>query len=440
MFRGFDTISSGEHPRNDGSAGRITGRTAIPLSARLIDAVDRFQRDPDLRVLPVLDAANRPVGALYEREMRALLFNPFGHALLKNPSYGGSLSHHLRPCPAVENGTSVEVLIETFAAAGDGCEGLIVTRGGRFEGVIGSKVLIRLAAERDAETTRVRAARLAQVDHASTQFQREAIELSSALSAVAENLSETAERTAFRASQAGARAQVASRAADDATGNMAAIGARTRDLVATVQKVEDRIDEAVGATASAVALVDAGGHDIAALAHAAEEIDGVTAAIDGIAGQVTMLALNATIEAARAGEAGRGFAVVAGEVKALASQSAAAARGIADRIANMRGAIARVSAGHEGVVTAIAAIDGMSSAIAVTAREQSHATRAIADNLEDAQAATDAIRAGTDEIRERTAAAASDAAEMRSHSETLARRAQTLNERVAGFILAVQPA
>jgi methyl-accepting chemotaxis protein len=106
----------------------------------------------------------------------------------------------------------------------------------------------------------------------------------------------------------------------------------------------------------------------------------------------------------------------------------------------MRGAIARVSAGHEGVVTAIAAIDDMSSAIAVTAREQSHATRAIADNLEDAQAATDAIRAGTDEIRERTAAAASDAAEMRSHSETLAQRAQTLNERVAGFILAVQPA
>lgn len=439
MFRGFDTIGGMAPTRDGGSSERITGRTAIPLSARLIDAVDRFQRDPDLRLLPVLDAANRPVGALYEREMRALLFNPFGHALLKNPSYGGRLTHHLRPCPTVENGTSIAVLIETFAAAGDDCEGLVVTRGGRFEGVIGSRVLIRLAAERDAEVARSRAARFARIDQASAEFQREAIELATELSTVAGDLSETAERTAIRASQAGARSQAASLAADDATRNMAAIGARTRDLVATVQLVEERIDEAVAATASAVALVDSGGSDIAALSHAAEEIDGVTAAIDGIAGQVTLLALNATIEAARAGEAGRGFAVVAGEVKALASQSAAAARGIADRIANMREAIARVAAGHDGVAAAITAIDHMSAAIAVTAKDQGRATRAIADNLADAGVANDAIRAGTDEIRERTIAAAGDAAEMRSHSAALARRAQTLNQRVEGFIRAVQP-
>lgn len=188
--------------------------------------------------------------ALYEREMRALLFNPFGHALLKNPSYGASPA----AMPGGESGTSVAALIETFAAAGDGCEGLVVTRGGRFEGVIGSKILIRLAAERDAETARSRATRLAQIDRASIEFQREAIELATALSTVAENLSETAERTA------------------------------------------------------------------------------------------------------------------------------------------LCGTIARVSAGHHGVVTAISAIDGMSSAIAVTAREQGQAARAIADNLEDAQAATDAIR------------------------------------------------
>ncbi len=51
--------------------------------------------------------------------------------------------------------------------------------------------------------------------------------------------------------------------------------------------------------------------------------------IDTIANQTNLLALNATIEAARAGAAGKGFAVVASEVKALAGQTTAATREIA---------------------------------------------------------------------------------------------------------------
>jgi aerotaxis receptor len=65
---------------------------------------------------------------------------------------------------------------------------------------------------------------------------------------------------------------------------------------------------------------------------ASAQMNEMIAVIEGVAFRTNILALNAAVEAARAGEAGRGFAVVAGEVRALASRAAEAARQIRSQI------------------------------------------------------------------------------------------------------------
>lgn len=117
--------------------------------------------------------------------------------------------------------------------------------------------------------------------------------------------------------------------------------------------------------------------------HAIAEI---VATVGELAEQSNLLAVNAAIEAAKAGEQGRGFAVVAQEVKGLADQSKQATRQVREILGDIQKAI---------------------STAVMTAEKGS---RAVANGVEQAMEAGDAIRMLSESISDAAQAAVQIAA------------------------------
>lgn len=407
------------------------------LGRPLSEAVDQFQADSGLRLLPVVDAARRPVGAIYERDMRRILFNPFGHALLRNPSFGGRLDDHVRSCPIVERTASVEALVDLYAAQGAGCDGLIVTDGGRYTGVLDGPLLLRLTADRDARLALERMMQVERITQESAQFQQDVAALIADMVAMAEQLSTLSNGVSHRTAGDRADCTAMAVAAVQTADRLAHIAAGGVELSQLFETMEDEARNAGAAMREAAARSRSGVSQSAALRDEAEGISEVVALIDSIAAATAMLALNAGIEAARAGEAGAGFAVVAREVKALATQTRAAAAGIAGRIDHIRMTAGEVAEGHSHIDATMARADRLSAALFDAVTRQSAFSRAIAENVAQAGSSSDHIRDRARAISDNAEATAQGAAAMRTVAQRLADEARRLETRAGGFIVAI---
>jgi methyl-accepting chemotaxis protein len=413
---------------------------AILLGRPLSEAVDRFQHDARLRLLPVLDMAGKPVGAIYERDMRRILFNPFGHALLRNPSFGGRLDDHVRPCATVDRSASVETLIDLFAAHGTGCEGLIATDDGLYDGVLDGALLLRLAADRDARVALARTARVEHITQESAAFRHDIATMIADMAAMAERLSGLAGQAAERAAGDGADSAAMAVAAAQTAGRLGELASSGVELGQLFREMEAEAQAAGAAIAEAASRSRSGVERSAALSIEADGIGEVIALIDSIARATAMLALNAGIEAARAGEAGQGFAVVAREVKSLAQQTRDAAAGIAGRIDHIRLAIGEVAAGHAHMDATMTRADRLSAAVFDAVARQSAFSRTMAQSVAEAGSSSTHIRGSARQISDNAQATALAARGMRDVADALADEAHRLEQRAGGFIATIRAA
>lgn len=177
------------------------------------------------------------------------------------------------------------------------------------------------------------------------------------------------------------QATAASHSSGQTAANVQAVASAAEELVASVQEIGRRVDDAATITNQAVSLSQKTNDIINGLAVSADKIGQVVGLINTIAAQTNLLALNATIEAARAGEAGKGFAVVATEVKALASQTAQATADIAAQIETVQGGTDSAVTAIQDISTVINSINEISTSIAAAIEEQGAVTREISQNM-----------------------------------------------------------
>ena len=411
----------------------------LTTQSSLADAVTLFQADTDLRLLPIVDLATRPLGAIFEKDVRRLLLNPFGHALLQNPTFGAEIQPHIRACPMMDCTDDINQLIDHYRTR-EGREGMILTLNGRLHATISNRRLLLLAAEQERCNNHARIERAQRIERAGVSFEGQAAAMAEQMMTLSNTVQRLAAATVDRSTIAGQRAASVAAAAVQTRDTMDHVATRGAGLAAAFKLIEQGVASSRDTARQTVERVSIGGERARRLLEAAQSIDTVMALIGDIAGTVNLLSLNATIEAARAGEAGRGFAVVANEIKSLSVQTHNATQEISTKVDALRLGITEVAHDFQQVEDAIVTMADASTAIDAAVHAEAETSRLIATAGREASDASRSIEDSVSTIVVSVRSASDSARELDRMSDDLRSGAASLGAGVADFLAELRAA
>jgi methyl-accepting chemotaxis protein len=211
-------------------------------------------------------------------------------------------------------------------------------------------------------------------------------------------MTDTADEMAASAARTDRSAQDAASASGLALQTAQTVASAAEELSSSIREIGAQVAQSTRVVGRAVSAGDETRATIEVLNQQVARIGVVADLIGAIAARTNLLALNATIEAVRAGNAGKGFAVVAGEVKALATQTAASTQEIAKHIHEVRSATQASVAAVLRIEETIAEINAIAASIASAVEQQGAATAEIARNVGETASAAHVMSERTAEV------------------------------------------
>jgi diguanylate cyclase (GGDEF)-like protein len=122
-------------------------------SSGFLDVLDRFRKEVDLDILPVVDESQEPVGVYLERDFRPFVYSPFGIALLEHIESGTGASSFLHKAPTAAASADIARLLEVFSAM-PSLGGVVLTQDSHYAGLLPAAKLLSLVAEREISEAR----------------------------------------------------------------------------------------------------------------------------------------------------------------------------------------------------------------------------------------------------------------------------------------------
>jgi len=125
---------------------RLTLIAPVHLEDDGVSTLKRFQRDAAITLLPVVNDLNEPIGVIRENDLKQYVYSPFGISLFQNHSHSRGLETFVSRIPMAEVNTSLERILDKTAVS-NRAEGILITRNGRYIGLLDPPSLLQLVYE-----------------------------------------------------------------------------------------------------------------------------------------------------------------------------------------------------------------------------------------------------------------------------------------------------
>ncbi len=135
--------------------GQLDMAAPIRIDQNIMEVFDRFKMDRERTFFPVVDQVGFPIGLIYERDLKAIIYSMYGRELLRNPRRGAAatLAAFVKPCTVANVNASTEKILEIFSSLPES-EGVLIVKESQYRGFLHARSLLKIINEKSLQLAR----------------------------------------------------------------------------------------------------------------------------------------------------------------------------------------------------------------------------------------------------------------------------------------------